>query len=157
MLSQPGGVDRAVAQYVQAQLTAVGFQVKVEDLDPGAFESRLNAGTWDLDIEVPNQNDANPAFLLALRWYSRSNVRSARFMTAGRRFDSLVSTALASPDRNQAQLAAAEAMHVLVDDAVAAIPLAGISRIYAMKSRVRGFDPHPARINQSWNTVWLSR
>lgn len=157
MITQPGSVDRAVAQYVQAQLTAVGIEVKLEEFDPGAFESRLNAGTWDIDIEVPNQNDANPAFLLALRWYSRSNVRSARFMTAGPRFDSLVSAALASADHDQTQLAAAEAMHALVDDAVAAIPLAAISRIYAMKSRVQGFDPHPSRVNQSWNTVWLSR
>ena len=78
-------------------------------------------------------------------------------MPAGPRFDSLVTLSLASLDRNAAQKAAAEAMHVLVDDEAAAIPLAAISRIYAMKSKVRGFVAHPSRLNQSWSAVWLER
>ena len=157
MITQPGAVDPAVAQYVQAQLAAVGVEAKIEQLDPGAFESRLNAGRFDLDIEVPSQNDANPAFLLALRWYSKSNVKSAPFLAVGPRFDALVEQALSTPDRDSVQKRAAEAMHVLVDQEVAAIPLAGIYRIYAMKDRVRGFEPHPSRLNQWWNTVWLAR
>jgi len=135
----------------------VGIQVRIDELDAAAFDSRLNNGTFDMDIEIPNQNDANPAFLLALRWYSKSNVRSAPFMRAGARFDSLVERSLTSVDRGEAQRLAAEAMHTLVDEQVAAIPLAGVSRIYAMNDRVRGFDPHPSRLNQSWSKVWLAR
>ncbi|MBA3578505.1 MAG: ABC transporter substrate-binding protein [Gemmatimonadaceae bacterium] len=157
LIAQPGAVDRSVTQYVQAQLAEVGIEVRIEDLDAAAYESRLNSGTFDLDIEVPNQNDANPAFLLALRWYSKSNVRSAPIMAAGARFDSLVERSLVSVDRDEAQKAAAEAMHVLVDEEVAAIPLAGVSRIYAMSSKVRGFVPHPSRLYQSWSSVWLAR
>ena len=157
MITQPGAVDAALAQFVQAQLAQVGIEVKIEQLDPGAFENRLNAGQFDLDIEVPSQNDANPAFLLALRWYSKSNVRSTVFFAPGPRFDAIVEQALAAPDREQVQNKAAEAMHVLVDEEVAAIPLAGIYRIYAMKDRVRGFEPHPSRLNQGWSTVWLAR
>jgi len=157
LVSQPGTVDRSITQYVQAQLLAVGIDVRVDELDAAGHESRINRGLFDLDIEVPSQNDANPAFLLALRWYSGSNVRSAPFMPAGPRFDSLVTLSLASLDRNAAQKAAAEAMHVLVDDKAAAIPLAAISRIYAMKSKVRGFVAHPSRLNQSWSAVWLER
>ena len=48
-------------------------------------------------------------------------------------------------------------MHLLVDEEAAAIPLAGVYRIYALSDRVRGFDPNPSRTNQWWNTVWLSR
>lgn len=157
MIVQPNSVDKSITQYIQAQLAKVGIGVEIEDLDGAAYESRLNSGRFDLDVEIPNQNDANPAFLLALRWYSKSNVRSAPFMLAGLRFDSLVSTSLASADRDSAQRKAAEAMHVLIDDEVAAIPLAGIYRIYAMSNRIRGFDPHPSRINQAWNTVSMSR
>jgi len=59
MITQAGTVDRAIAQYVQAQLTAVGIQVRIDELDAAAFDSRLNNGTFDMDIEIPNQNDAN--------------------------------------------------------------------------------------------------
>ena len=157
LITQPGSVDRAVTQYVQAQLLRVGIDVRVEELDAAAFEDRLNAGAFDLDIELPSQNDGNPAFLLALRWYSKSNVQSAPFMWAGARFDTLVTQSLASPEHEASQTSAAEAMHVLVDDEVAAIPLAGVYRIYAMSSKVKGFVPHPSRVNQTWNTVWVAR
>jgi peptide/nickel transport system substrate-binding protein len=157
MISQPGSVDRAVTQYIQAQLKNVGIEVTVDELDPAAFESRLNSGYLDLDIEVPSQNDANPAFLLALRWYSRSNVRSAQFMWHNVRFDSLVAASLASQDHGDSQRYAAEAMHILVDEEAGAIPLAGLYRIYALRSRVKGFEPHPSRINQSWSAIWIAR
>ncbi|MEP6904828.1 MAG: ABC transporter substrate-binding protein [Gemmatimonadales bacterium] len=157
MIVQTGTVDRSIAQYVQAQLAEVGIEVQLDELDAAAFNNRLNSGMFDMDIELPNQNDANPAFLLALRWYSKSNVQSSPFMLAGLRFDSLVDRALSSVDRLQTQKAAAEAMHVLIDEEVAAIPLAGVSRIYAMSSRVRGFVPHPSRLNQSWTSVWLAK
>lgn len=157
MIVQSGPVDPAIAEYVQAELRAVGIGMKIDRLDAAGFESRINRGEFDLDIEVPNQNDANPAFLLSIRWYSPSNVRSARFMLAGRRFDSLVTGALSSPDHGETQRLASEAMHVLVDEEVAAIPLAGLYRIYAMTDRVRGFAAHPSRLNQRWDTVWLAR
>jgi len=143
-------------EYVQAQLARVGIDVVVEQLDAAAYESRLNSGTFDLDLEMPNQNDANPAFLLALRWYSGSNTRSAIFTHASPRFDALVERALSAQTDDEARRAAAQAMHQLVDVEVGAIPLAGISRVYAMTHRVRGFVPHPSRLNQDWSTVWLA-
>ncbi len=157
MIVQSGAVDRSVTQYVQAQLGAIGIELRIDELDAASYESRLNAGTFDLGTEVANQNDANPAFLLALRWYSKSNVRSAPFMVVGPRFDSLVDRALSGVNHVAAQKAAAEAMHVLVDEEVAAIALAGVSRIYAMSTRVTGFVPHPSRLNQSWASVRVTR
>ena len=157
LISQASAVDRQITEFIQAQLAAAGIRVKIEQLDPGAFDARLNAGQFDLDIEVPNQNDGNPAFLLALRWYSKSNVRSAKFMLAGARFDSLVTASLASPRREDAQRFAGAAMHELIDVQSAAIPLAGLFRIYALRDRVRGFEPHPSRASQWWNTVWIAK
>ena len=157
MITQTGSVDRGIAEYVQAQLARVGIEVRIERLDPGAFQSRLNAGQFDLDIEVPNQNDANPAFLLALRWYSKSSTRSAAFTHASPLFDTLVERALSAATDDEARRAAAEAMHQLVDIEVGAIPLAGVSRTYAMSDGVRGFVPHPSRLNQDWSTVWHVR
>ena len=157
LIANPTSVDRATVEYIQAQLARTGIRVVAEQLDAGAFESRLNSGAFDLDLELPNQNDANPAFLLALRWYSRSSVRSAAFTHAGPRFDALLEAALAAETPDDARRAAAEAMHELVDVEVGAIPLAGVSRVYAMTDRVRGFVPHPSRLNQDWSTVWLAR
>lgn len=157
LIAQAGVVDKVVTEFVQASLAQVGIRLHVELLEAGAFGSRLNSGRFDLDIETPNQNDGNPAFLLALRWYEPSNVRSSTFMLAGHRFDSLVTAALGSLDRDEAQRFAAAAMHELVDRQAAAIPLAGLFRIYALRERVRGFEPHPSRTNQWWNDVWLAR
>ncbi len=156
LIANPASVDHATVEYVQAQLARVGIDVRVEQLDAAAFESRLNSGAFDLDLEQPSQNDANPAFLLALRWYSKSSTRSALFTHASPQFDTLVERALAANTVDDARRAAAEAMHRLVDVEVGAIPLAGISRLYAMSDNVRGFVPHPSRLNQDWSTVWLA-
>ncbi|MDQ6737584.1 MAG: ABC transporter substrate-binding protein [Gemmatimonadota bacterium] len=156
LIAQPGSIDRATIEYIQAQLAHVGIDVHAEQLDGAAFESRLNSGTFDIDLEMPNQNDANPAFLLALRWYSKSPTRSAAFTHASPRFDALVEKALAATTDDGARHAAAEAMHQLVDVEVDAVPLAGISRVYAMTDRVRGFVPHPSRLHQEWTSVWLA-
>ena len=156
LIMQPGSADRAVAEYVQAELGRVGISVSIELLDPAAFESRVNSGEFDLDIELPNQNDANPAFLLALRWYSLSNTRSVQFTHASARFDSLVERSLQAANADSVRRSAAEAMHQLVDVEVGAIPLAGIARTYAMRDRVQGFVPHPSRLYQSWQGVWIA-
>jgi peptide/nickel transport system substrate-binding protein len=157
LIANPASIDRATVEYVQAQLARVGIAVDVEQLDAAAFESRLNSGAFDLDLELPNQNDANPAFLLALRWYSRSSTRSAAYTHASARYDSLVERAMEARDEDAARRAAADAMHQLIDVEVGAIPLAGIARLYAMSRRVQGFLPHPSRLNQDWSTVWLAR
>ena len=157
LIFNPNSVDNPTVEFVQAQLFRVGIDVKVERLDAAAFESRLNSGDFDLDLEMPSQNDANPAFLLALRWYSKSGTRSAKFTHGSAGFDALVERALGATTDDDARRAAAEAMHQLVDVEVGAIPLAGISRVYAMRDRVQGFVPHPSRLNQDWSEVWLRR
>lgn len=157
LIAQPHSIEKAAVEYVQAQLARVGIDVIVDQLDAAAFTSRLNSGTFDLDLELPSQNDANPAFLLALRWYSKSSTRSAAFTHASPLFDTLVERALGAATDDEARRAAAEAMHQLVDIEVGAIPLAGVSRTYAMSDGVRGFVPHPSRLNQDWSTVWHVR
>ncbi len=156
LIANPGSTDHATIEFVQAQLARVGIDARIELLDAAAYEARLNSGAFDLDIELPNQNDANPAFLLALRWYSKSGTRSVAFTHASPQFDALIERALSADTDLEVRRAAAEAMHQLIDVEVGAIPLAGISRIYAMSDRVQGFIAHPSRLNQDWSTVWLA-
>lgn len=153
LIHRPAVVERPVAEWVQAELGRVGIEVAIRSLDAGAFTERLNAGRFDLDLEMPNQNDADPGFLLALRWYSRSPVASVAHTAAGPAFDSLVERMLLASEPDEVRARAAAAMRHLVEEAVAAVPLAGVSRIYAWRSGVEGFVPHPARTHQSWDEV----
>jgi peptide/nickel transport system substrate-binding protein len=150
-------VDKAVAEFVQASLRTVGIPLRVEGLDAASFDSRINAGTFDIDLEIPNQNDANPAFLLALRWYSKSGVPSAKFTHASPAYDGIIEEALLAADLESVRHAAARAAHQLVDVEAGAIPLAGISRRWLLSPYVSGFEPHPARLYQRWSTISVQK
>ncbi|WP_434016937.1 ABC transporter substrate-binding protein [Ornithinimicrobium sp.] len=68
-----GRLDLITPEFVQAQLRAVGFDAQIAQLDEGAYSAALSSGDFDIDISAPNQNDGNPAFLIALRWYSQES------------------------------------------------------------------------------------
>ncbi len=153
-------VDLTTAEFVQAELREVGIDAKVNQLDPGAYTEALESGDYDLDISLPNQNDANPAFLMALRFYSKAAdiVPNAKIISPGAdtRFDALIEKTLTAKSMEKLQRVSAEAMHELVDKEVAAIPLAGGYRIFAMSDKVRGLEVHPSGTNQRWATVYLA-
>ena len=64
-----------------------------------------------------------------------------------------MAAALAAPSREQVQAVAAALTKTLVVDEYAVVPLAGISRMYALREGVDIADLHPSAINQSWATV----
>lgn len=149
-------VDLSVVEFVQAQLRAVGIDARIKQLDPGAYKTALDTGAYDLDVSQPSQNDANPAFLMALRWYSQGPGKNAKIISpgAGTTYDELVAKTLSATDETALRRAAAEAMRELVDVEVAGIPLSGNYRIYAMSDKVRGLQIHPSGTNQRWATVY---
>ncbi len=151
-------VDVTTLEYVQAALAEVGIRGKIEQLDAGAYRERLDTGNYDLDFSGPNQNDANPAFLLSLRWWSKADGENAQFISPGpdTQFERIIDQTQEATDREELQRLAAEGMHELVDNEVGGIPLAGVYRIYAMKDNVQGFEPHPSSTNQRWSTVFIS-
>ncbi len=152
------GIDLTEVEFVQAQLAEVGIRGKIEQLDAGAYRERLDTGNYDLDFSGPNQNDANPAFLLSLRWYSKATGKNAPFISPGpdTEFERLVDQTLQATDEEELQRLAAEAMHELVDNEVGGIPLAGVYRTYAMKDTVQGLEAHPSSTNQRWSSVFIS-
>jgi ABC-type transport system substrate-binding protein len=151
-------VDLTTMEYVQAALAEVGIKGNIEQLDAGAYRDRLDTGNYDLDFSGPNQNDANPAFLLSLRWWSKADGENAQFIAPGpdTEFERIIDQTQRATDNEELQRLAAEAMHELVDNEVAGIPLAGAYRIYAMKDDVEGFEAHPSSTNQRWSTVFIS-
>jgi peptide/nickel transport system substrate-binding protein len=150
-------VELTVPEFVQAQLRAVGFDAQIAQLDAGAYREALNTGDYDIDISVPNQNDGNPAFLLALRWYSKATGANAKIISPGpnTKFESMIDDILVESDPTELKRKTAEAMHELVDVEVGGVTLAGGYRVYALKDKVMGFEPHPSSTNQRWRTVYV--
>lgn len=151
-------IDLTTAEFVQAQLAEVGIKGNILRLDSGAYRTRLENGKYDIDLSGPNQNDANPAFLLSLRWYSKSSVPNAKIIAPGSdtEFERLIDRSQEATNRDELKRLAAQTMHELVDNEVAVMPLAGVYRIYAMKDSVQGFETHPSSTNQRWASVFRS-
>jgi peptide/nickel transport system substrate-binding protein len=146
--------DRATYEFIQANLADVGIAVEiVPSPDSASYTAKLNAGEFDIDLEGPNQNDANPIFLPALRFYSKANSKNVQYFAQGAAFDTIVEEALASPDVEVVRQKSAEGMRLLIDEEAIVIPVAGLFRIYAMKEEIAGFEPHPSWNNQWWDTL----
>lgn len=151
-------IDIATVEFVQAQLSEVGIAGNIQQLDPGAYRDVLESGAFDLNVTVPNQNNANPAFIMTLQMYSKSVSESAKIIGPGpdTAFDRLIDQTQASADPEEVRRLAAEAMHEAVDIEVAAVNLSGGYRIFAMREGVHGLVPHPSNTNQRWSTVFIA-
>ena len=151
-------LDQVHAEFVQAQLRAVGFDAQIAQLDEGAYRAAQTSGDFDIDISQPNQNDGNPAFLTALRWYStQAGGANNAIISPGpeTKFESMITAILAETDPTELKRKSAEAMKELLEVEVGGVTLAGGYRVYALKNKVHGFEPHPAFTHQRWRTVFV--
>lgn len=147
-------IEPSAGELLQGQLRRVGIDLHVTRLpDAASHSARLQAGQFDLNLGASNQNDADPMFLPALIYYSKSARPFARWYAAGARFDSTVEAGLATSDPLEMQRLAAEAIRVAVDEEAVCIPVAALYRIYGLRSEIAGFRPHPSQTNQSWATM----
>ncbi len=147
---------------IQANLKDIGVDTVILKTPDGATRTALYAsgkGDFDLDLEPPNQNDGNPAFLPVLRMYSKSatNVQfapnSAPVTENGPAFDAEVDKALSSTSTPDVQKAAATMMKILSNEDHLVVPLAGAFRVYGMTKNVDLTEPHPSFTNQTWNSL----
>jgi len=142
-------------QFLQAQARRAGIDLRLERApDAAAYSSKINSGRWDVDVNYYNQNDANPVRIPAQFWYSKVANPRTRLTNPGPKFDQLVDEALSAPDLPTAQRKAAEAIDVLVNEQAAAIALTNFPQIYAHKTSVAGFEPHPSVNHQPWTAVF---
>lgn len=149
--------DNQTLELIQSQLAAVGIDMKiVKSPDQASYSKLLDAGQFDIDLEGPNQNDGNPIFLPALRFYSKASSKNMVYFAPGAAFDQMIEEGSSATDRSVTQRAAADSMHLLIDQQAIVIPVAGLFRLYGMKDDVQGFQAHPSQTNQWWNTVWIS-
>jgi peptide/nickel transport system substrate-binding protein len=128
-------IPEAGLRFVQSRLAAVGIEVAVKKAaDRVTYEQFRDRG-YDVELTAPNQNDANPAFL-----QSRDE---------GPETDAV----LAADTREAVQRLAAQISQKRINEDYLVVPLAGISRTYALRQGVDLLDPHPSAINQSWTAL----
>jgi peptide/nickel transport system substrate-binding protein len=126
---------------VAAQLKDVGVETTVRKaFDIRTGEQNRERG-YDVELGMPNQNDANPAFLVASRTAPDAE------------YTALAAQATAAVAREDVQRAAAAMTAVLVNREYAFVPVAGVFHVYGMRAGVDLGEPHPAAIHQTWVTL----
>jgi peptide/nickel transport system substrate-binding protein len=123
-----------------AQLKEVGFEVSVKKaFDIRTSEQNRDRG-YDIELATPNQNDANPAFLLSSR------------TVPGPEYAELAAQSTTATSREDVQRATAAMMAIVVNRDYSVVPLASVFHIYGMRRGV-DLEPHPSAISQTWATV----
>jgi peptide/nickel transport system substrate-binding protein len=150
----------AVPEFIQDQLAELGMDVQiVKTPDTPAYEERLNSGEGDIWVEQGSQNDANPAFLPALLFWSVGlfgDIGYQPLFAPGGEFDNLIEDALASPDSDEVKNLVAQAMGILIDEEAVVIPLNGIYRINVLAETVQGFTPQPSGLQVRYDEVSIA-
>ena len=152
---------RPIPTFVQSQLKEIGVDVAItERPDSDSYGAVMDAGDGDLFLEQGNQNDANPGFLPILLFYtgpgSGDPFSYQKLFGPGGKFDETLAPALTEANPDTVRKIVANAMHQFIDVDVAAIPLAGVFRIYGLRKGIDGFVPHPAFLHVRWDTVSVS-
>ena len=134
-------VPEAGLRFVAAQLKEIGVESTVKKaFDIRTGEQNRERG-FDVELAMPHQNDANPAFLLASRTAPDAD------------YSALAAQAMSAPAREDVQRAAAAMTAALVNRAHAVVPVASVSQVYGMRAGVELADPHPAAIHQTWTSL----
>ncbi|MDQ3640675.1 MAG: ABC transporter substrate-binding protein [Actinomycetota bacterium] len=155
MLVYSGEEQAPAPELVAEQLARVGVHVAVSEPDPHDYGDLMRAGQGDIFASVGNQADANWLFLASLfTGVTPGGAYGDRF-APGAVYDELVTEAYATPDSEESRRLTAQALRIVVDEEVTAVPIAGLGRIHAMNERVRGFVAHRAKGAQRWSGVFL--
>jgi ABC-type transport system substrate-binding protein len=158
-------VPESALLVIQSNLKDVGIDVEIKKTPDVATRNSLYAqgkGDFDLDLEPPNQNDGNPAFLPVLRMAKRSatNVQFAPDAPPatpnGPAFEAEVTRSDQAKTVPEVQDAAAKMMNILINKDYLVVPLADAFRIYGMAKNVNLGDPHPSFTNQTWFSLSMT-
>lgn len=125
--------------------------------DPTPLQ-RVNAGTFDLFVDLRTQDDANPCALC--RFFSirpGGELTVAGVVGGGDAADALYDQVHSAPSIDSARRLAADLMQVVVTDEVVALPLATLSNVWLLSSRVEGFQAAAIGGTQTWHSVFLAR
>lgn len=150
-------------EILQAQLLEVGIETNITPInDSAAYDEWLTEQKGDLWVEIGNQNSASPCFLPSFLYYggdeepNNYQLAFAPNFVGFPAFDEAMNGCTGTADPDEAAKNAANAIHILVDEAHTALPLLGLYRIWATSDKVSGFEPHPIFVMVRWNNVKLA-
>ena len=148
--------NAGIPEFIQANLKEIGIDIRITtEPDSASYSAALGAGKGDLFLEMGNQNDANPAFLPEILFYSRGTSASyPKLFGPGAAFDDQIDAALAATTEDAVKQAVAAAMHQVVDVSQILVEMAGLFRIIGTRSNIAGLSPHPSDVNQLWTGVY---
>ena len=186
MLANQTADDMQLLLDLESRFAAAGVDMVIGNDGAAKFTPRKDSGAFDLDNAVPNQNDANPAFLLIRQWWGNATqsfvacwsvspatgqpcpypdasvpppnlpYRAGPWQWAGATFDGIVSQAMTAQTEAKAQEYSAAAMDHMMDHAIV-LPIAAVSRVYGLRNNVAGFEPvNPALSFVRWDNVYLT-
>lgn len=156
-LISPPSVTPAALDFIAAQAGAVGIHVNIaKSPDSASYSAVRKSGRFDIDVEPPNQNDGDPAFLPILRFFPKGGGAAINYFAPGGAFNTLAEQTLATSDLRSIQAGAAKMMNYLVYDQAIVIAYAGIWELFATNSSVKDLQPHPSLTSQSWAGVRVS-
>lgn len=159
LVSGFGGAEihRPVPAFLQSELKTIGVDLQiVEQPDSPSYQTVISSGEGDLYLEQGSQNDANPAFLPVLLFYTGGTGATAPYQKLfgpGPEFDKLIEPAVTAVDLEGVREAAAAAMSHIIDEKAVVLPLAGIFNIVASDASVEGIPAHPSLLSTRWEGV----
>ncbi len=156
--------NRQTPEIIQAQLREVGIDLIIRSVpDTPTYEEWLMEKQGDLWLEIGNQNSTSPCFLPGFLYYgtdANPNIWQLAFAPGPAgwpTFDNEIDGCNAASNSAEAALHAANAMHILIDEARAVIPLVGFYRIWFTNDNIQNFEPHPVFVMARWETVSVTR
>ncbi|NPV60419.1 MAG: ABC transporter substrate-binding protein [Actinobacteria bacterium] len=149
-------VLKPIPEVIQQQLKAVGIDAKIVEVsDEGVYEEMLKQGEGDLWLTRGTQNNADPTFGPQLLHHSKGYYGEfcGNPWWGGEEFDALVDKARATEDPDERAELVAEAMHILIDEHAALIPIASLFNVYAARLPLEGLVPHPSDVSTRWENT----
>ncbi|MGH9123926.1 MAG: ABC transporter substrate-binding protein [Acidimicrobiales bacterium] len=147
--------NAGIPEFVQGSLRNIGIDVKITtEPDSASYSAALAAGSGDMFLEIGSQNDANPAFLPEILFYTANNGTYGKLFGPGASVDTLITMALADTSETQVKQDTAAALHQIVDVSQVLCQTAGLFRIIGTKSTIAGLVPHASDVNQLWSSVF---
>jgi ABC-type transport system substrate-binding protein len=157
-------IHRQTPELIQAQLQEVGIDLMASTVpDVATYEQRLTEKHGDLWLEIGNQRTTSACFLPGYLYFGRDenpNIWQLAFAPGPAgwpAFDDEMDGCNGASNPSQAALHAANAMHILIDEARGVIPLVGLYNIWFAGDRVQSFAPHPITVMVRWNQMSIIR
>lgn len=144
-----------LAQMLQADLTKVGINAKISDLEPTMYSARINKGDMQVLTHAYGRANRDPGSLLsgAKAWYNEKEGGWTHIDSV--QYDELRKSVNAVMDREQRQALCRKIQEMVLDECFI-IPVAPNQKAWAYASYVKGFsynmDDAPYAAN-----VWLDK